>query len=297
MNNKVDWQHWQYFLAIAEQGSLNKAAEALGVSQPTLSRQLIALEKNLGQSLFNRSTQGLSLTEFGKGLIEEGRQLQRSAERLNRLALGHSQALKGRLRLSVNQLLAHYYLPPILPLFMSRCPDISLEIDVNNRAANIDKRDSDVAIRMFKPTQLDLVVRHLFDISLGFYASQSYLDHHGVPETSEDLFNNHRVLGYDRDTQFEQGAQKFNYNLRNEDFLFRTDFMPLQFETARHGGGIVVTHDTLCQSAGLVNINTDITLPLLPVYLVCHKDVQHNNRIRAMMDFLAEHLPQALRKT
>lgn len=294
MNNKINWQHWQYFLAITEQGSLNKAANVLEVSQPTLSRQMLALEKRLGQPLFNRSTRGLSLTEFGAELIEEGHVMQRSAERLNRLAQGQSQELKGQLRLSTNQLIAQYYLPTILPNFIDQYPNIFLEIEVNNQASNIDKRDADIAIRMFPPTQLDLVVRHLFDIPLGFYASQKYIDKHGIPDSAVNLFKQHRILGYDRDTQFEQGARNLNQSIQNEDFRFRTDFMPLQFETAVYGGGIVIAHESLCRRFNLIKMNVDITLPMLPVFLVCHRDVQHNKRIRALMEFLAKNLSTAV---
>jgi DNA-binding transcriptional LysR family regulator len=291
--NSFDWQWWQYFLTIARLGSLSKAAQTLNVSQPTLSRQLLAMEKQLGQTLFDRSTQGLQLTTFGAELLEECTRMQSSAERLQRLADGQAQTLSGRIRLSANEVIALYYLPSILPDFMDQYPQLSVEIEVSNKASSLDKRDADVAIRMFPPTQLDLITRHLFDIPLGFYASQAYLDKHGTPTTPEDLFT-HRLLGYDRDKQFEHGGQAMGWSIRNEDFKFRSDFMPMHLATAKAGGGIVGTHSALCEQHGLVPIDVGITLPSLPVYLVCHRDVQHNQRIRVMMDFLAERLETAL---
>lgn len=153
--NNFDWQWWQYFLAISENGSLNKAAEALAISQPTLSRKLLAMEKHLGQTLFDRSTQGLQLTQFGIGLLEESERMQASAERLQRLADGQGQALSGRIRLSTDELIALHYLPKILPSFLDNYPELSVELDVSNRASSLDKRDADIAIRMFPPTQLD----------------------------------------------------------------------------------------------------------------------------------------------
>jgi DNA-binding transcriptional LysR family regulator len=289
--NSFDWQWWQYFLAISESGSLNKAAESLGISQPTLSRQLLAMEKHLGQTLFDRSTQGLQLTQFGAGLLEECDRMQSSAERLQRLADGQGQVLSGRIRLTANELIALHYLPKLLPEFCDTYPDLSVELDVSNRASSLDKRDADVAIRMFPPTQLDLIAKHLFDIPLGFYASQHYLDKHGTPSTPEDLLG-HRLLGYDRDKQFENGSRELGWNLRNEDFKFRTDFMPVHLEVAAQGGGIVGTHRVLCEQRGMTYIDVGIELPSLPIYLVCHRDVQHNKRIRVMMDYLTEHLNQ-----
>ncbi len=278
---------------IAEQGSLSKAASELGVSQPTLSRQLLAMESELGQTLFDRSTQGLKLTSFGQGMLEECQHMQESALRLQRLADGQSHVLSGRIRLSANELIALYYLPNILPDFLETYPQLGVEVEVSNRASNLDKRDADVAIRMFPPTQLDLITRHLFDLPLNFYASQEYLAKHGVPKTGEELFQ-HRLLGYDRDKQFEEGGRKIGWDIRNEDFMFRTDFMPLHLEMAKRGGGIVGTHIALGERYHLIPVDVGIDLPSLPIFLVCHRDVQHNKRIRVMMDFLAERLEGAL---
>ncbi|MEJ2043799.1 MAG: LysR family transcriptional regulator [Reinekea sp.] len=285
--NSFDWQWWQYFLALAEHGSLSRAAEQLSVSQPTLSRQLLAMEKTLGQTLFDRSTKGLALTAFGQSLLEECQQMQHSAHRLQRLVQGQDQELHGRVRLSANELMALYYLPDVLPDFMARYPALSVEIEVSNRASSLDKRDADIALRMFRPTQLDLICRHLFDIELGFYAHRDYLQRYGTPDNPEALFQ-HRLLGYDRDTQFEEGARALGYQLQNEDFLFRTDSMPMHLEVARRGGGIVAGHCFLCERAGLQRLSVGIELPYLPLYLVCHRDVQHNRRIRVTMDYLGE---------
>lgn len=291
--NDVNWQSWYYFTETAQSGSLSQAAKELGVSQSTLSRQLVTLEKALGHSLFNRSTQGVTLTEFGSQLLEEAQLMQQSAHRLQRLASGKRHKLSGRLRVSVNEVIAQYYLPHILPDFFNRYPDIYVEIEVNNHASNIDKRDADIAIRMFRPTQTDLVARHLFDIPLGLYASQRYLDNVTLPETPEDLFKLH-VLGYDRDPQIEQGSQALGWDLHNEDFRFRCDFMPMHIELARNGGGIVITHPDLAQQFQLQKIEIELNLPKLPVFLVCHRDVQHNQKIKVMMDFLAQYLAGAL---
>ncbi|MCK6265791.1 LysR family transcriptional regulator [Vibrio sp. ZSDE26] len=291
MNNS--WQWWQHLLVIAEQGSLSQAAKVLAVSQPTLSRQLQLMENRLGQPLFDRSTQGLTLTGFGESLLEECQQMQESADRLERLAAGQSSTLTGRVRLAANELVALYYLPKILPQFMDAYPDVSVEVEVSNLVSSLDKRDADVAIRMFAPTQLDLVCRRISDIPLGFFASSDYLDKKGVPKTAEALFQ-HRIIGYDRDRQFEKGGQEMGWSINNEQFLMRTDFMPMHLELARHHGGIVVTHKNPCLEAGLTEVQVGIDIPSLPIYLACHRDVQHNKKIRVLMDFLADNLPGVL---
>ncbi len=287
--NNLDWQYWNCFLAISEHGSVNRAAGHLGISQPTLSRKLLAMEKQLGHSLFNRSTQGLTLTEFGASLLDESKLMDQSARRLERLVHGQEQQLHGRIRVSANEVIALYHLPQILPAFLDAYPHLSVELEVSNQTSSIDKRDADVAIRMFQPTQLNLVSRHLFDISLGFYASRSFIDKHDMPSSLEKVFS-HRILGFDRDQQMVDGARAMGLQLTNEQFLFRCDFMPMQIALCINGGGIAVTHESVAQTHELVNVCPDIKLPDLPVYLVCHRDVQHNRAIRVMMDFLGSNL-------
>jgi len=291
--NSFNWQWWQYFLTLAESGSLSKAAILLGVSQPTLSRQLAAMEKLLGYGLFDRSTQGLTLTEYGVGFLEQAKVMRSASDKLQRLAHGQEQTLTGKVRISVNEMMAQHYLPPILPIFLNRYPNLSVEIEVSNKVSSLDKRDADVAIRMFAPTQPDLKARLLFNIPFGFYAHSIYLDKIGRPQNIEALFQ-HRVLGFDRDQQFINAVRAMGMELLNDNFIVRSDFVAMHLELAKQGGGIVATHKALCEKYGLEEILSDVEIPSLPVYLACHRDVQHNQKIRVMMDFLAEYLEQAL---
>ncbi len=288
----IDWRSWHLFMAVAECGSLSQAAEQLGSSQPTLSRQLLTLESQLGNKLFDRSTQGLRLTEFGKSLLEESRNMAASASRLQRIAQGQDVSLSGSIRLSVNEIIAQYYLPSILPEFMNRYPDLQVQIVVTNQATNLDKRDADIAIRMFRPHQQDLVMRHILDLDLGVYASSGYLAQFGTPNSPQDLID-HRILGYDRDKQLEEGAELLGWPIKNDDLLFRTDNMPLMVEIAANDGGIVFTHSAVARKRNLAQVDCGIEIPSLPVYLTCHRDVQHNQKIRVLMDYLAERLPSS----
>ncbi len=291
-NMNIDWRFWHVFLAVAESGSLTKAASVLDTSQPTLSRQLYQLEKQLGRSLFDRSTRGLALTSFGQTLIEESRKMAASASKLERLVQGQDVALSGTIRLSVNEMISQYYLPEILPEFLDLYPNLQVQVVVTNQVTSLDKRDADIAIRMLRPKQQDLVMKHLFDVELGAFASEGYLAKAGTPENPKD-FSNHRILGYDRDKQLEKGAAALGWDIKNDELFFRTDNMPLLVELASYGGGIVFTHRDVAKKAHLELIECGLNIPALPVYLACHRDVQHNNKIRLLMDYLIESLGKA----
>ena len=287
--NSINWQWWHYFLVIAEQGSLSKAAIQLKLSQPTLSRHLAALEKQLGQTLFDRSSQGLILTDFASRLIDESKNMRDTAAKLERFVSGHEQQLEGSVRLAVAEPTAMYNLPQVLPKFLSTYPDVRVEVVMSNFETNLGNRDADLAIRAFAPTQQDLIARHLFDLPLGFFATEEYLLKNGTPKTLKELFQLN-VFGPDRDplelNWIRSMAQPATISA--SDFYFRSDFMPLRFELVKMGHGITIVDCYLGHKSGLVQIEVEASLPTLPIYLTCHRDVRHNRKIRVMMDYLAE---------
>jgi DNA-binding transcriptional LysR family regulator len=121
-------------LGLQQNGSVNKAAGELGISQPTLGRHLFAMETMLGHSLFECSSQGLTLTHFGANLLEECLLMKASAESLQRISKGIKQQLTGRIRLSVNELLALFYLPKISPTFLDTFLDTYTEVSLKLRS-------------------------------------------------------------------------------------------------------------------------------------------------------------------
>ncbi|ODP96211.1 transcriptional regulator [Salinivibrio sp. SS3] len=285
MNN--DWDAWKLFLVLAECGSLNVASQRLGCSQPTLSRRLSLLEDRVGKNLFDRSTQGLSLTEFGSNLLEECENMADCADRIQRIVHGQDISLSGTVKLSVNEMIAQYYLPPIVPTFMETYPDLQLKTIVTNTATNLDKRDADVAIRMFRPHQPNLVTRHLANLELGAYASSAYIDNYGEPKKLQD-FKERRILGFDKDKQLEEDSLALGWPIKNRELSFRTDNMPFMVEVAVNGGGIIFTHSIVARKRNLKRLKFELEIPPIPLYLTCHRDVRQNRKIKALMKFISE---------
>ena len=186
---KLAWELIQSLLKVAKMGSLSKAAIALNSSQPTLSRQMATLEKHIGSTLFDRSTQGLKLTELGIKLIENSEAMQLNAEQFYRIASGATTTLAGVIRISANEVIGLYYLPEIITAFNQLYPEITVEIEISNQATSINKRDADIALRMFRPTQPDLIAKRLADIELNFVATTEYLKKHSEPKTIKQLKN------------------------------------------------------------------------------------------------------------
>ncbi|MGF1759341.1 LysR family transcriptional regulator [Photobacterium sagamiensis] len=168
--NSMEWNSIRIFLAVAEQGSMSAAAQVLGMSQPTVSRHIQALEEKTGLNLFDRSTSGLKVTDVGSRLLESARDTASGAERFSRHVNANSMDLGGHVRLAVNELMGYYFLPEAISAFQREYPSIEVEILVSNSKVNLNKRDADISICQNKPEQPDLVVTHLADKPLGFSA-------------------------------------------------------------------------------------------------------------------------------
>lgn len=292
MNNlnasQWDWSLIRNFLAVAETGSLSKAATLLGLSQPTMSRQISEFETQVGMNLFKRSSQGLALTEQGLSILDNARAMQTAAEKLALNITGQAQSLAGDIRISANDIVGVYLLPRLLAEFQELHPEVQIEVDISNRAASLSKRDADLALRMFQPTQPDLVARRLPDLSLGFYAHQRYLDKNTIP-TTQEYFYDHKIIGFDRDTSYIDQARHMGFDLTPKHFCLRTDSLLAGINLMRSGAGILATHTGLVgHIPGIVQVFKDIELPPLPFWIVCHHDVQTNLRFRTLMDFLVQ---------
>ncbi|WP_367187566.1 LysR family transcriptional regulator, partial [Phenylobacterium sp.] len=196
IRNGLDWSSVRDFLAVAEAGSLSGAARRLGVSQPTLSRRIAALEESLHLELFRRSPTGLELTEAGEALLEPARQMERGAQAVEVTASGRDLELAGPVRITTTDGLAVEWLTPNLADLRDRYPRIDFEVIIRLNAVDLLRREADIAIRMGRPRQADLTARRVGELALGLYASRAYLERFGVPEDTDALAG-HRSVGFD----------------------------------------------------------------------------------------------------
>jgi DNA-binding transcriptional LysR family regulator len=290
---KFSWDLIQTFHGVAKEGSLLAASRSLGLSQPTVGRHIDMLEAALNVTLFVRSRDGMALTEAGANLVDASAEMVSSAAAFSRKATGLDAELSGTVRISVNDVLGIYVLPGILTDFLEENPDIDVELDISNSAANLSRRDADIALRMFRPTQNDLVARKVTDISLGFFASDTYLKKHGRPQ-SFDALREHRLIGFDRETLHIDAAKALGITISADDFAFRSDNIVAQIEVVKSGLGIGILHRQLTsQLEGIEQVMQGVSLPAVPLWIACHMEVRHNRRIRLLVDFLAERLRYA----
>lgn len=278
------WDLYRAFLAVLEEGSLSGAARSLGLTQPTMGRQIEALELALGVKLFTRSQTGLAATDTALTLRPFAENLRATASALRRASTGAGSG--GTVRVTAPDVVCVEVLPPILTALREAHPAIKIELVASNRTQDLLQRDADIAVRMVQPNQAALVARRIGAIPLGLFAHRRYLDLAGMPASIAAL-KQHTLIGFDQETNYIRAMQKRGLPLLRDMFSLSTDNQLAQLAAIRAGYGI-----GMCQ-VGLVKHNPEM-LPVLPqavtgeleTWIVMHEDLRSSERCRIVFDAL-----------
>lgn len=290
MNNidAIDWSLLRSFLSVADHGNLAAAAAQLGTSQPTVSRHITELERVLDRALFRRGPKGRELTEAGQDLIGDVRMMGQAADSFARVALGHKKDVSGPVRITASEIIGALVLPAIAQRMRQVEPELEIEIVASNDATSLMRRDADIAIRMSRPHQLDLAIRHVEDVPLVACASRGYFESRGKPKIADDLAS-HDLIGFDRSDLIISGMAEKGLKLERSAFKIRSDNHLVLWEALRSGSGIGFAQSPMVDaSPGLERCLEELELPLLPIYLAMHTDLRHSPRMRFVSDFLFE---------
>ena len=287
-----DWNQVRAFLATAEEGSLSAAARALGQTQPTLSRQVAALEESLGVTLFERAGRAMSLTSAGLEVLEHVREMADAATRLSLSASGQSQTIEGRVIITSTSVFATYHLPQIIAKIHVAAPNIEIDILPSNAVRDLTRREADISIRHARPEQPDLIAKLVAETKAHLYASTEYIQTLGPIESLDDLARAN-FIGLDRQNQVIDGLREYGLTLTPEQFQFNSPSGTVLFELVRLGLGVcVLTKDIERHAANVRPILPDKLAIPVPVWLVTHRELHTSKRIRIVYDILAEELPK-----
>jgi DNA-binding transcriptional LysR family regulator len=286
----LDWSLVQAFLAVAETGSLSGAGRKLGTSQPTLGRQIKAIEAQLGAELFHRQPRGFALTQTGAELVAPARAMRDAVRQIALTAAGQQARLEGTVRITASAAFSVMHLPAIIADLRRLEPQIAIELVPSDASSNLLYREADIAVRMYRPTQLDLVTQYLGDIPMGVFAAKSYVAEHGMPETLAELMT-HDFVGYDANTDIVEGFNATGAQVDRAFFKTRCDDNIAYWELVRAGCGIGFGQLRVGRAdPSLVEIDLGLPLPTLPVWLTAHEAMRQTPRIRRVWQVLAESL-------
>ena len=289
---RFDWNRARAFLVTAEEGSFSAAAKALGMTQPTLGRQVDALEQELGVALFERIGRGLMLTPSGLELIEHARAMGEAASYLSLSASGQTQGLEGSVAISASEITAVSLLPPIIARLRREYPGLSLEIVPSNEAVDLRRREADIAIRNFRPTQNDLIARKLRDDYGYFYATPDYIQSIGNPQKSKDL-SHAQFIGFTPQAREEMIARmvEFGVHIDASNMAVMAGNHTTHWELCKQGLGIgIVPHRLGDKEPSVQRVLPDAAPLPFPVWLTTHRELHTSRRVRVVFDVLVEEL-------
>jgi DNA-binding transcriptional LysR family regulator len=189
-----DWDDLRYLLAVSQHGSLTRAANALGLTQPTVSRRIERLELSMGVRLIDRSHSGAALTVEGQRIVEELHIAHGAITRAVRAASTPTLRMQD-VTLLMTDGLAAYWLPHFVPRLLERHPEIELRVYATSDAGSRQRGEYDLSIHYIQPTEPNLVTTRLGTLHFLPYASPAYLARAGRPQTLGDL-TRHRLLDY-----------------------------------------------------------------------------------------------------
>lgn len=285
-----DWNHVRAFLATAEEGSLSAAARSLGLTQPTLSRQVAGLETDLGVTLFERGHRSMVLTESGLALLEHVRAMGDAASRVSLAATGRSELIDGHVSLTMTDGFAMRHLPAIVESVRGKAPGIELEIIPANESLDLIRREADIAIRHARPEHGDLIVKQIGGTSAHFYAARHYLDRMGRPETPADLAN-YEFIGFESPTRLLELFNSIGIPVTRDHFKVYSASGVAILALMERGIGVGVMPKDIAETRPVLEEVLPSLPPFdLPFWLITHRELHTSRRIRLVYDCIAEYI-------
>ena len=286
----MDWDKLRIFHAVADAGSFTHAGHELSLSQSAVSRQISALEIDLNVPLFHRHARGLILTEQGEVLYRTAHDVFTKLAAAKTRLMDSKEKPSGDLRITTTVGLGSVWLTPRIKEFTELYPQISVTLLLDDRELDLSMREADVAIRLRRPTQPDLIQRKLFTVHHHIYASADYIKKYGIPKSVEDL-DKHKILTFGQAPGYLTTINWLETAGRNEDnprpVALRVNNAYGLRRAVQAGVGIASLADYIVASDNnLVQIDLPLDAPQFDTYFVYPEELKETKRITVFRDFI-----------
>jgi DNA-binding transcriptional LysR family regulator len=289
----MDWDKLRIFHAAAHAGSFTHAGDTLHMSQSAVSRQVSALEHDLGVPLFHRHARGLLLTEQGELLYRTANDVLMKLEAVQSSLTDSKEKPSGALRVTTTVGLGSTWLTSRIRSFIDLYPDVDLHLIFDDDELDLGMREADVAIRLRQPTQPDLIQRKLFTVHFHVYAAPEYLQRFGTPVSIDDL-DKHRLItfgeqapAYLRSMNWLETAGRIATSPRRS--VLKANNIVAIKRAVQAGVGIAILPDYIIdKSSNLVPVMTDQEdkVPSFDTYYVYPSELKNTARVTAFREFL-----------
>jgi DNA-binding transcriptional LysR family regulator len=291
----MDWDNLRFVLAVADAGGLSAAARALRVDTATVSRRLDALEAELSCKLFHRSRQGLRSTGAGQKLLAHARRIEAEVRALGFALSAEDRGLDGTVVITATEPIASGLVVPALPAFRARHPAIALELVTDIRALDLGRREADVALRLLRPHQGDLKLRKLGAVGYALYASQAYLDRHGMPDPADGCAG-HALIDWPVPYTIIPQVPWLREQAARATVVLRSTSAMTRLAAAASGTGIALLPCVIADPDPRLVRVPSAPSPMQDLWLVTHRDLARVPRIRAVLELLGDAARRAARR-
>lgn len=286
----MDWDKLRIFHAVADAGSFTHAGTELLLSQSAVSRQVSALEDDLHVTLFHRHARGLILTEQGEVLYRTAHEVFTKLAAAKTRLMDSKEKPSGDLRITTTVGLGSVWLTPRITEFLELYPDIKVSLILEDSELDLSMREADVAIRLRRPTQPDLIQRKLFTVHHHIYASVDYVKKHGIPKSVEDL-DKHRIVtfgeteGYLTNLNWLETIGRDSTALRKSSLKVNNAYGVRRAVQSGAGIGSVADY-MVAPDMNLVTIDLPLEAPQFDTYFVYPEELKETKRVTAFRDFI-----------
>lgn len=285
----IDWDDLRFFLAVHRHGSLAKAGASLKTNPTTVGRRLTALEELMDARLFERTPAGFVATEAGLELLPHAERIESEVLAVERGLSGADRRLAGIVRVTTTEMIATRFIAPELIRFRETYPEITVELVCTQRAVDLERREADVALRLGRPEQGNLVIRRLSKVRLALYASRAYLASRGAPESPDVDLDGHDVLLFADSRAFAIENEWMGRRTEGATIALRADSVSSIYSAALGGLGIALLPCAVAErEPALARVHTRDEPEPRVIWQMVHRDLQKTPRIRAVLDFLAD---------
>lgn len=277
----VDWEDVRFFVALVRHRSLSATARALRVNHATVARRVAGLEAALGAALFERRPGGYELTDAGRRALDGASVMEGAAETLPRLESA-TRPLAGLLRLTATPTLTDSFLIRQLAVFHARHPALDIELIADHRSLSLPRREADIALRLGRPDDGELIARRLVTIRFAFYATPAWRDR--IADGAAPAF-----VGFDEANAAVPEAAWLASRFPAGRLAMRSNSHRSQAIAARAGYGVALLPRFLgAGEADLVPIALAAAPPDRALWLLTRRDIRLVPRIRLATDFLVD---------
>jgi DNA-binding transcriptional LysR family regulator len=286
----LDWNQMRALLATVEAGSLSAAARKLGLTQPTLGRQVAALEKSLGVTLFERVGRNLVLTQAGRELVEPLRRMGDASAAVALVASRQSQAVEGLVRITASDIYAQYLLPPVLEKIRRVAPALVIDVVASNEVEDLIRRRADIAIRHVPPKEAEVIARRLPDGEARIYGAPGLVER--LKPVGAKGLSGAEFIGFSEGIpQMIAEMRRHGINVSEANFPLMSNSGIAVWDWVRRGMGLGLMMKAVGElTPDVVDAWPGFKAVPVPTWLATHRELHTARRIRVVFDLLAEAL-------